>query len=97
MVTYSYRSKNLSTCSNEHIVSYCRVSFACVVPSTSKSNSMIYNNSISNFCCFSDDNPHTVVDKNAMSNLCSWMDFYACKKSKYLRNKSSNKLQSNLM
>ena len=88
----SNRSQDERVRSDEYAVFYGRVAFAYVVAGSSERASVIENDVVADFCGFSDNDTHAVINKNAFADGCAGMNFHARPVSRDLRKNASEEM-----
>ena len=62
------RPQHLHMGGQQHVIPDGGMAFAGVFPGAAQRHAMVNHDIIADFGCFPDDDPHTVVDEQAMSN-----------------------------
>jgi hypothetical protein len=59
---------------------------ATLISSAPERNALIEQHFVPNLSCFADDDAHSMIDKQALADFCTWMDLNSGEKASLLRN-----------
>ncbi|MPN59802.1 hypothetical protein SDC9_207524 [bioreactor metagenome] len=93
MVAHLEWSENLGSGTDHDVVSDGRMPLSRIFSRPSQGDRLIDGHIVSDFCGFSDDDRHAVIDKAPPPDGSAGMDLNACEKSCQLRNQPCDKLQ----
>src|SRR5699024_5840992 len=86
-------AKHFGTGSNQYIIIDIWVSFMVFFTRSTKCYTLVDCHVVTNVTSFTDDNTHTVIDKQSAPNIRSRMYFYTCQKTHYLGNDAGDEFE----